>query len=81
MCPKMGVEAKRCIVVGDSVSDILAAKNAGAIPVAVCTGVDNSDKLNEQGPAAILETLDKLVGLLESHPAINPIRARVIRSF
>lgn len=63
---ELNVNINRCLAVGDSIADILAARSAGAIPVAVATGLENSDKLKEQNPEAILETLDELVGLLKS---------------
>lgn len=65
---ELDVNVNTCLAVGDSVSDILAARNAGAIPVAVATGVEKRDKLQGQNPEAMLETLDELIGLLEHRP-------------
>ncbi|MDY6972582.1 MAG: HAD family phosphatase [Thermodesulfobacteriota bacterium] len=65
-CAKnMDIPAKKCVVIGDSVSDILAARAAGAIPVGVCTGVTDKDTLNAQRPEAILEELADLIGLFD----------------
>jgi len=63
---KMNTPAHNCLVVGDSVADILAAKDAGSIPVAVSTGIDGSDKLKDGNPAAILDELDDLIALFQS---------------
>jgi len=65
---RLDVSINKCLAVGDSASDILAARNAGAIPVAVATGVEKRDKLKEQNPEALLETLGELIGLLERRP-------------
>ena len=65
---EMKMPIKECLSVGDSVPDILAAKSAGAIPIAVTTGIEKSNRLNEQGPEAILETLSGLIGLLNNNP-------------
>ena len=62
---KMNVETINCLVVGDSTSDVIAAKAADAISVAVCTGVDDAVKLKEAGPEAVIERLDNMVGLLQ----------------
>ena len=68
---ELDVNVNKCLAIGDSVSDILAAKRAGAIPVAVATGLENSDKLKEEKPEALLEKLDELVGLLVSRPGME----------
>lgn len=57
---KLNVEPKECLVVGDSISDILAARAVDATPIAVCTGVDSMEKLKEVNPDAIIERLDRL---------------------
>ena len=62
---KMGVEPEHCIVVGDSVSDIIAARSAGAFPVAVCTGVDDRERLKKAGAEIIIEKVDGLMKLLD----------------
>ncbi|MBW2643604.1 MAG: HAD family phosphatase [Deltaproteobacteria bacterium] len=59
---KLHIVPENCIVVGDSTSDVIAARVAGAIPVAVCTGVDDIEKLKEAGPEAVIERLDSLMG-------------------
>jgi len=61
---KMNTPPHNCLVVGDSVSDILAAREAGALPVAVATGVEDSDKLKDEMPAAVLNGLGDLISLV-----------------
>ena len=62
---KLHVVPENCIVVGDSISDVIAARAAGAISVAVCTGVDDAEKLKEAGPEGVIERLDNMIGLLQ----------------
>lgn len=63
---KMNTPLSNCLVVGDSVSDILIAREAGAVPVAVATGIDDREKLKEGRPAAVLDGLGDLIALFRS---------------
>lgn len=65
---KLDVEINKCLAIGDSVSDIHAARSAGAIPVGVSTGIEGSSKLEEHNPEEVLEVIDKLMDLLNRFP-------------
>ncbi|WP_435547448.1 HAD family hydrolase [Desulfobacterium sp. N47] len=61
----MAVAPADCIAVGDTVADIIAARAAGAIPIAVCTGVDGAEKLKTGVPAAVIDRLDEIMALFQ----------------
>jgi len=60
---QMNVPANECLAVGDATSDVIAARSAGVVPIAVTTGIDTGDELKKQNPAAILNRLDELINL------------------
>jgi phosphoglycolate phosphatase len=62
---KFGVQPCECLVVGDSVADIKAGKNAGAKTVAVLSGIFSREELEKEKPDLILENVDKLPDFLE----------------
>ncbi len=62
---KLGVKPESCLVIGDSISDIIAAHRAGAIAAAVCTGVDTRERLSEAKPAVIMDSLKYITTLLK----------------
>ena len=66
---KLGLKANECIVVGDSVADIKAGKNAGAKTVAVLSGIFSREELESEKPDLILESVNQLPDFLE-----QPIR-------
>jgi pyrophosphatase PpaX len=57
---QMGVRISDCIVVGDSVTDINAGKNAGTKTVGVLSGIFSLDELRSANPDLILENVTKL---------------------
>jgi phosphoglycolate phosphatase len=61
---RLNVPVGECLVVGDTESDIIAARKAGAIPVAVNTGQDNMDLLMKEKPEYIFRNLNDLNILL-----------------
>ncbi len=61
---KLGVEAQRCILVGDTVMDVRAAKRAGAVAVGVLSGIANRQELEGAGADLILERADELLPYL-----------------
>jgi len=66
-CAKqLGIETCECVVVGDSVADIKAGKAAGAITVAVLSGIFSREELEKEKPDLILENVNKLPDFLES---------------
>jgi len=63
---RMGIPIENCIVVGDTESDIVAAKNAGAIAVGVTTGHDDKQTLLSAKPAIVLESINDLMIYLKN---------------
>jgi phosphoglycolate phosphatase-like HAD superfamily hydrolase len=62
---KLGLQASECIVVGDSVADVRAGKNAGAKTVAVLSGIFSRKELEKEKPDLILENVNQLPDFLE----------------
>ena len=59
------VQPSEVICVGDTVNDILAAKNAGTYVVAVLTGAQNKEVLSREQPDAIIKDITALPSLLD----------------
>jgi HAD superfamily hydrolase (TIGR01509 family) len=65
-CAKhLGVRIQDCAVVGDSVADIRAGKNAGAYTVAVLTGIFTRKELEREKPDLVLKDVNELPEFLE----------------
>ncbi|MEM3726558.1 MAG: HAD family hydrolase [Candidatus Bathyarchaeia archaeon] len=62
---KLRVQTCDCAVVGDSVADVRAGKNAGAKTVAVLSGLFSRRELAKEKPDLILESLSQLPDFLE----------------
>ncbi|MGC8895985.1 MAG: HAD family hydrolase [Candidatus Bathyarchaeia archaeon] len=62
---KFSVQPCECLVVGDSVADIKAGKNAGAKTVAVLSGIFSRKELEREKPDLILENVNQLPDFLE----------------
>ncbi|MEM3700470.1 MAG: HAD family hydrolase [Candidatus Bathyarchaeia archaeon] len=62
---KLGIQPCECLVVGDSVADIKAGKNAGAKTVAVLSGIFSRKELEREKPDLILESVNQLPDFLE----------------
>jgi len=62
---RLDVPPEECLVVGDTESDIIAAKKAGAIPIAVITGQGNKDLIEKEEPEFIVKELKELIIFLE----------------
>jgi phosphoglycolate phosphatase len=56
-----GVEVRHAVMIGDSVYDIQAARNAGMDSIGVATGVSSSQALSEAGASVVLAAIDQLV--------------------
>ncbi len=61
----LNVKPSEVICVGDTVNDILAAKNAGTLVIAVLTGAQNKDVLRRRKPDAIIKGINELPSLLD----------------
>jgi HAD superfamily hydrolase (TIGR01509 family) len=62
---ELHVKTCDCLVVGDSVVDIRAGKNAGAKTVAVLTGIFSREELEMEKPDLILKNVKELPNFLE----------------
>jgi HAD superfamily hydrolase (TIGR01549 family) len=62
---RLGVPVEDCIAIGDTESDVVATRDAGAIAVAVTTGQDDHDRLWKAGPATVCASVNDLIALLE----------------
>ena len=62
---RLNVGIPFCLVVGDSVVDVRAGKNAGARTAAVLSGIFTRDELKKEKPDLILENINELPGFLE----------------
>jgi phosphoglycolate phosphatase len=62
---RLNIPIEECLVVGDTEADIIAAKMAGAIPVAVTTGQDSIDLLMKEKPEYVFRNLNDLKIFLE----------------
>jgi len=63
---RMGIPASSCLMVGDTVVDILCGKNAGAQTVGVLCGFGERKELVRAGADQILENTSQLVDLLRN---------------
>jgi phosphoglycolate phosphatase-like HAD superfamily hydrolase len=61
---ELGVSVERCLMVGDTTPDILSARRAGAIAVAVLCGYGERRELQRAGAHAIIESTAQLPELL-----------------
>ncbi len=64
---QLGVNPEKCIYVGDSHVDIVAGKAAGMATVGVLTGLDDLERLKEEGPAMILDRAHDLTALFDGY--------------
>jgi HAD superfamily hydrolase (TIGR01509 family) len=65
-CAKqLDIQMCECVVVGDSVADIKAGRNAGIKTVAVLSGIFSRKELKREKPDLILENVNKLPDFLE----------------
>ncbi len=60
---KVGIS--ECLVVGDSVIDVRAGRNAGAKTVGVLSGIFSREELEREEPDLILENISKLPAFLK----------------
>jgi phosphoglycolate phosphatase len=62
---RLGVEVGECAIVGDSVADVRAGKNAGAKTVAVLSGIFTKKELEQEKPDLIINDINELPSFLE----------------
>ena len=61
---QMGVAAEECVMIGDTVVDILAGKAAGAQTIGVLCGFGTEDELRRDGANHIVEVTTEVLDLL-----------------
>lgn len=62
---RLGVEVGECAIVGDSVADVRAGKNAGAKTIAVLSGIFTREELEKEKPDLIINDINELPSFLE----------------
>jgi phosphoglycolate phosphatase len=62
---RMKVPIEKCLVVGDTEDDIIAARKAGGIPVAILSGEDHLDISESEQPEFIFKNLVEFTLFLE----------------
>ncbi|MBS7636347.1 HAD family hydrolase [Candidatus Bathyarchaeota archaeon] len=62
---RLGVKVGECVIVGDSVTDIKAGKNAGAKTVAVLSGIFTREELEREKPDLIIRDISELPNFLD----------------
>ena len=63
---KLGEQAANCLMVGDSMHDVEAARNAGFQVVSVPYGYNHGVDIREANPDAVIDSLAELKTLLEA---------------
>jgi phosphoglycolate phosphatase len=72
-----GAEPRECLIVGDSINDVLAARAAGFAVVCVTYGYNHGRDIREAAPDAVIDSLAQLKDLLAPRDAIQRARHRV----
>lgn len=62
---RLGVEARDCLMIGDSRSDVRAARAAGFGIVCVSYGYNHGEDIRDYAPDAVIDSLEELKLLLE----------------
>lgn len=69
---RLGVEPKECVVVEDSINGIIAAKNAGMLPIGFIGGkhltIDYGCELKKAGAAEVFDSASKLKRFFSQYP-------------
>ena len=68
---RMNVSIQECLVVGDTEDDVIAARKAGGIPVAILAREDHLDIPESEQPEFIFENLVELTFFLEKQERIG----------
>jgi len=61
---KMGISPENSMMIGDSVNDVAAARNAGFDVVCLPYGYNHGNDIRDANPDAVINTLDELPALL-----------------
>ena len=73
LAKKFRAKNSECIVIGDSIMDVRAAKKAGMISIAIArkTGASTLKELKKQKPAFIIKNLEEVPKIIEKLEACN----------
>jgi phosphoglycolate phosphatase len=63
-----GVEPRQALMVGDSISDVEAARAAGFAVICVSYGYNHGDDIRDARPDAVIDSFAELGALLEDRP-------------
>lgn len=66
-CERLSVNPEKTLMVGDSIFDIRAARDAGATPVGVSYGFHSKEQLAAEQPYALLETPEALLEWVQTN--------------
>ena len=58
-CETIGIAPERCVMIGDGVADMKAARRAGATPIGLCDGF-SAQELHDAGAAETFHTLSEV---------------------
>jgi phosphoglycolate phosphatase len=72
-----GVAADACLIVGDSINDVQAARAAGFKVVCVTYGYNHGRDIREAAPDAVIDSLNELRDLLPPRDAAERVRHRI----
>lgn len=64
---KLNLSKRGILYVGDTPLDVIQAKKAGIISVAITTGSYKSDELKRESPDFIIDNINQLIGLVEEY--------------
>ena len=65
---RLGVPVEKCLVVGDTKDDILAARAAGGTAIGIVSGIDNFEELMSYEPFGVVKGLTEILRLCGLEP-------------
>lgn len=71
---RLGVPIAHCVMVGDSMADLLAARNCGIPMVCVSYGYRDGDAIFSCRPDAVVDRLDELVAMMQLDTEVVEVR-------
>jgi HAD superfamily hydrolase (TIGR01509 family) len=64
---RLGLPAEKCLVVGDTEFDVLAAREAGAMAAAISSGIDDFEFLRKSSPELLFKNIGELSSFVDDH--------------
>lgn len=65
LAENLGVKCEECTYIGDSISDVLAAKAAGMISIGITRGIKDSNHFDGAKPDAVFENLSEAYNFIK----------------